>query len=171
MALIYAGGSGSADYVDGYTSAGWAPDANAYGGPVVLSGAGTVTQFGVWGGADTVARDLKVGIYTAGGTLVGSSTISMGTTYAWHVSPTVSISIASGATYIVLVSSPTTDVGYGFDTANDGSFATAAHAGFPQSSLTISTDTDRVFGVRVDFEASAAGNSQGATRRLMLGVG
>lgn len=159
MALVYPLGLASTDFADGNTSSGWQPQNFAYGAHFVTAGAGTVTQLGVRGACDTGTRGVKLALYDSTGTLIGSGTATVGASVAWVDSGAVSLSIPSAGTYYVLVSGEDSTVFYDYDTAGNGSFATEAYASFPAASesITAQGDTGQLYGVRMDFTASAGG--------------
>lgn len=174
MAWIYTGGLSDTAYTSGNTSAGWQPQNFAYGGHFVLASGGTVTQFGVKASQDSVGPyGLKFGLYDSSGNLIASSTGSVSSgSFVWNDSGTFSQAVSAG-TYYLLVSAETTNVQYQYDASGNGSFATETYASFPANPETITGqgDTAQLYGVRMDYTAGASGNSQGATRRLLLGVG
>lgn len=156
MALIYSFGLTDTSFTGGPTGTSWQPHNFLYGGRVTIPSAGTVTQLGVRCISLSGTRSLKLGLYTTAGVLVAQSTGSIGTTAAWADSGTISGSVTA-QDYIVLISADTTNVGYYYNTGQNGSFATEVYATAMQATetITLEGDANLGYGVRVDFTASA----------------
>lgn len=132
---------GETDYTDGYTSSGFQPQNFVYGGTLTFASAGTVDSLSVWGQEGTASTvTIKPALYETDGTLVGQcGTITMTSTIQWHDSSTCSLAVTA-QTYVVLFSAENANAFYGYDSANDGSFATEGYATFPQASESITVD-------------------------------
>lgn len=166
MALVYTYGVGPTGYTDGTTNSGWQPQNFAYGGRVTFAEAGTVNQLGAFmqnsGGAP---HDVKIAMYDTSGNLVASGSLTLGAlaTMDWYDTSTFTPVNVSAADYIILASSSDSEGGtfYGFDSANDGSFATEVYATFPADpeSITLEGDTGNGYGRRVNFETGGGSNT------------
>ena len=153
---------GETDYTDGTTNAGFQPQNFAYGGRITFSQAGTIDQLSVYGQEGTTGTvDVKIALYDTSGNLVVDSTLTMTTTIQWHDTATFTATSVSATDYIILYSAADADAFYGYDTANDGSFATEANATFPADPETISLegDTSQGYGGRASFTASASSST------------
>jgi hypothetical protein len=163
MALIYPLGLTAADFSDGRTASGWAPESFVYGSHIVIPSSGTVTQLGVMCATNLAEVALKLGLYNSSGTLLAQSTSATGatSTLAWADSGAISASVSAG-TYYVMASAATDQAVYGFDTAGDGSYAAEVYATAmaASESITAQGDTGKLYGVRLDFTAGggASGN-------------
>ena len=159
MPWVYA--YGETDFTDGYTTSGFQPSAFAYGGEITFSQAGTINQLSVWGETLGGAVDVKMALYdTSGNLIVDAGTVSMSNIDpAWVDSSTFTATNVSAATYVILYSGANNDdPAWGYDTANDGSFATEAHADFPSDpeTITVGGDTGQGYGGRAFFTASSS---------------
>lgn len=164
MAFVYTYGVGPTGYTDGFTTQGWQPQAYAYGGRITFAEAGEVDQLGGYmRAANGTTATEKFALYDTSGNLVlnGSSVSFNNATATWVDGPTVTAASVSAADYVVLFSGSDRYVGeYGYDSANDGSFATEAHGTFPASTETITLEGDSGFGYGGRANFTAGGGTQ-----------
>lgn len=178
MAIVYPDGSVVGDFLAGSTSSGWQPSSFAYGAHFTLASGGTITQlstkaFCASGGP----YDVKLAVYTSGGSLLGSTTVSVTATsslgLAWTDSGVLSITVPSAGLYYVLASAASDNLSYQYASVGAGSFATEAYASFPASSESITGqgDAGQLYPARMDFTAGASGPTGAQLSRMLLGIG
>jgi len=160
MAFVY-NYNGETEYNDGFTTNGFQPQNFAYGGRITFTAGGTINQLGLWGRTSSGTPTMKIAIYDTSGNLVadgGSTTISGGTAQ-WYEPSTFTATSVSATDYFILYSSSGEFAEWGWDDANDGSFATEGHATFPAATETITAEGDsgKGYGGRANFTASAGG--------------
>src|SRR5690606_26581620 len=108
----------------------------AYGGRITFPSAGTVDQLGFYGRWASLqgGRSVKIALYDASGNLVASASISdipVTETREWYDSAPFTPVAVSAGDYFILYSASDRWAHYGYDTANDGSYATRDYADFP----------------------------------------
>lgn len=171
MSLIYTYGLTDASFTSGFSGPAWAPQSYLYGGDIVIPGSGTVTQLGAYLRSGAGAVDFKFGLYDSSGVLQAQSTGSTSSgAFIWLNSGAISASVSAG-TYYVLLSASNSNAQYGYSSSGDGSFATEAYATAMAATETITGrgDAGLLYGVRLDFTASASAASlvPNSARRLM----
>jgi len=162
MALVYTYG-GETGYTDGTSGVGWAPQSFIYGGRVTFLSAGTIDQLGTYAESFSGTRTIKYALYDTSENLVSGTSSSnsavTSSTPIWYDGGSFTAVGVSAADYFILYSADTHNVGYGYDTSNDGSYATEAHGDFPAGSLTTFVaegDSAKGYGGRANFTAAAA---------------
>lgn len=161
---IYTYGVGPTGYTDGTTNSGWQPQNFAYGGRITFPEAGTINQLGAFvQNSNAATQNLKLALYDTSGNLIASSSLALSSLAAmdWYDTATFTPVAVSAADYIILASGDEEGIFYGYDTANDGSFATEAYATFPADpeSLTLEGDSGTGYGRRANFTADGGGSS------------
>ena len=174
MAYIYPGGLTAGSFDSGQTNEGWSPESYIYGSRITVPSSGVVSSLGLFGFVrDAVSTAFKLGLYTAGGSLVAQSTVGAITsaTATWYDTGAISASVTAGD-YFVLVSASTNKGSYRYNSSGAGSYATEAYATAMQAteSITAEGDAGLLYGVRLDFTAGGGAASRVPTnfmRQLM----
>lgn len=167
----YPGGKTDADFGDGSSSSAWQPSTFNYGSSITLP-AGTVTQLGAFVDTGNFASiNLKLGLYTSGGSLVVQSSpiaIPQGATLTWRTADVADTAISAG-TYYVMGSGSDDNLRYGYDSTGTGSTASATYASSMAASLTINdSETGLHYGVRAEV---AAGGEAITPKMMLMGAG
>lgn len=164
MALVYTYGTTS--YTGGPTGTSWQPQNYSYGGPVTFSAAGTIDQLGAIVSSYSGTRTIKLALYDTSGNLISgtsSSNSSVATgAAAWYDGNTFTPVSVSAASYVVLSSADTANVGMMYNASNAGTYATDAYASFPSASpsgFTIGGDSGYGYGRRANFTEGASGRT------------
>ena len=181
MPLVYTY-NGETDYTDGVTSSGFQPENFAYGGRITFSQSGTINQLGLYVGEDdTAAVTIKIALYDTSGNLVvdgGTISVPQNTAEQWFDTTTFTATSVSATDYVILYSASGSSAVYGYDTSNDGSFATEGHATFPADpeTITLEGDTGQGYGGRANFTAGGGStvsdvNFNATNRGILRGTG
>jgi len=143
----YYAGSGKGDTSYTTLGEGWEPHLNAYGGSISVASGGTCTSISAKVRADTGTIAWKIALYDSDNNLLASGTFNSTTTAQWY-DVTINQSVSSG-TYKVMYSCSTSLGNIYRDSDQSGLEDAVTYSAFPESTLSASTSTNNLYGVRM----------------------